>query len=103
MKQLEVQQITYEAFGKVHITYTDMVELVDILSCIEMITNTAKLRDMKHVTISKSEYDENNMNHIKEWYQKIGTKLSDKDVAELIEINNKITGSIFERHIPDDE
>lgn len=100
---MAVQQITYEALGKVHMTYTDMTSLNDILGCVQLITSTARIRDMKHVTVSKSEYDDNNMDHIKLWYDKIGNKLTDDEVAEYLEVNKKITGSIVERHIPEDE
>lgn len=102
MTELKVNQITYEAFGKVHRTFTDLVELNDILGCLLLITPTAKLRQVERVLVPRHDYQKNNLDNVKKWYSMVGSTITEDEVQEYLRINKSITNSILDRYIPDE-
>ena len=83
MKEFEVTQVTYTALGKEHVTYTKSTDLTEIVDCIQLIIDTARLIDTRRVNVTAAVFQENNLKHIREWYAKIGP--SSSKMAEAIE------------------
>lgn len=71
MVQIKATQITYEALGRVQVTYTDNFDMDYIHATIGLIADTARVTDLKNVTVDKAVYKENNLEQIKDWYEKI--------------------------------
>lgn len=71
MKATKVTQVTYEALGRVHVTYTTFFDMAYIESVVKLIDETARVTDLKNAVIDSAVYKKNNLGHIKERYKKI--------------------------------
>ena len=71
MRTIKATQVTYEALGRVNVTYTESTDPKHIESVVKTITPTAKIRQLRQAQITTSEYKENNLSHIEAWYKKI--------------------------------
>jgi hypothetical protein len=71
MIQIKCTQITYEALGRVQVTYSESLDMEYILGVVHLIADTARVTDFKNVTVDKAIYKENNLDQIKEWYERI--------------------------------
>jgi len=76
MVQIKCTQITYEALGRVQVTYSESLDMEYILNVIRSIADTARITNFKSVVIDKSIYKENNIAQIEDWYNRI--KCSDE-------------------------
>lgn len=73
MKLIKVTEVTYEALGRVTVTYTDSTDLEYIRSVVQLIIPTAhvELKHLRQTQVTASEYKDNNLSHIEAWYKKI--------------------------------
>jgi len=71
MIQIKCTQITYEALGRVQVTYSECSDIVYILDIIRLIADTAHVSDLRNVVIDKAVYKENNLGDIEKWYEKV--------------------------------
>ena len=74
MKNMKVTRVTYEALGKSYVTYTESKDPHYIIGVVKMIIETAHVSETKQVTISKSEFKDNNLSHVEAWYKGIGQR-----------------------------
>lgn len=71
MIEIKATQITYEALGSVHVTYTTFFDMDYIQNTIGLIADTARVTDFKNVTVDKAVYKKNNLEKIKKWHERI--------------------------------
>ena len=65
MIEIKATQVTYEALGRVQVTYTDNFDMGYIQATIRLIADTARIVDFKNVTLNKTVYKKNNLEKIK--------------------------------------
>ena len=71
MIQIKCAQITYEALGRVQVTYSESSDIVYILGVVRLIADTAHVTDLRNATIPKTVYKENNLGDIEKWYESV--------------------------------
>ena len=71
MVQIKATQVTYEALGRVQVTYTDNFDMDYIQATIGLIADTARVTDLKNVTVDKAIYTENNLEKIEKWHESV--------------------------------
>lgn len=71
MIQIKCTQVTYEALGRVNVTFTENFDMDYISSVVRLISDTARVTDVKNVTIDSAVLKDNNLEQVREWYERI--------------------------------
>ena len=71
MIEIKATQVTYEALGRVHVTYTTFFDIDYIQNVVKLIDETARVTDLKNAVIDSAIYKKNNLSHIKDRYKEI--------------------------------